>query len=54
MQVLEDVFEYEITADGTRETHLEQMLLNGNNIVLLVGWPTFHQCVYCLQSTYGP
>lgn len=34
--VLEDVIEYEITAEGTRETHLEQILLNGNNIALLV------------------
>jgi hypothetical protein len=38
VQVLEDVVEYEITAEGTRETHLEQILLNGNNIALLVGW----------------
>jgi U6 snRNA-associated Sm-like protein LSm5 len=37
VQVLEDVVEYEITADGTRETHLEQILLNGNNVALLVG-----------------
>lgn len=37
VQVLEDVVEYEITAEGTRETHLEQILLNGNNIALLVG-----------------
>ena len=36
MQVLEDVTEYEVTADGVQETHMEQILLNGNNIALLV------------------
>jgi len=36
LQVLEDVTEYEVTADGSQETHLEQILLNGNNIALLV------------------
>jgi len=34
--VLEDVVEYEITADGTKTTKLDQILLNGNNICLLV------------------
>jgi len=34
--VLEDVIEYEITADGTKTTKLDQILLNGNNICLLV------------------
>lgn len=34
--VLEDVTEYEITPDGLRENHLEQILLNGNNIAVLV------------------
>lgn len=45
MQVLEDVVEYEITAEGTRETHLEQILLNGNNIALLVGWLPLCTCM---------
>ena len=34
--VLEDVTEYEITADGKRITKLDQILLNGNNVALLV------------------
>ena len=34
--VLEDVTEYEITADGKRETKLDQILLNGNNVAMLV------------------
>ncbi|KAK9824499.1 hypothetical protein WJX72_010865 [[Myrmecia] bisecta] len=35
--VLEDVTEYEITAEGNkRETHMDQILLNGNNIAVLV------------------
>ncbi|KJE89643.1 U6 snRNA-associated Sm-like protein LSm5 [Capsaspora owczarzaki ATCC 30864] len=34
--VLEDVTEFEITADGRKTTHLDQILLNGNNICLLV------------------
>lgn len=34
--VLEDVTEYETTPDGKRKTHVEQVLLNGNNVVLLV------------------
>jgi small nuclear ribonucleoprotein (snRNP)-like protein len=34
--VLEDVIEYEDTPEGRVETKLEQILLNGNNIALLV------------------
>jgi U6 snRNA-associated Sm-like protein LSm5 len=34
--VLDDVTEYEITADGKQATKLDQILLNGNNIALLV------------------
>lgn len=34
--VLEDVTEYEITAEGSRVTKLDQILLNGNNIAILV------------------
>jgi U6 snRNA-associated Sm-like protein LSm5 len=35
--VLEDVTEYETTPDGNKtEVHLDQILLNGNNIALLV------------------
>uniref|UniRef100_A0A7I4BU89 U6 snRNA-associated Sm-like protein LSm5 n=2 Tax=Physcomitrium patens TaxID=3218 RepID=A0A7I4BU89_PHYPA len=34
--VLEDVTEYEITSEGRRITKLEQILLNGNNIAILV------------------
>merc|ERR1712216_279652 len=34
--VLEDVIEYEMTPEGRRETKLDQILLNGNNIALLV------------------
>ena len=28
--------EYEITPEGTQEVHLDQILLNGNNIAVLV------------------
>ncbi|XP_058005490.1 sm-like protein LSM5 [Hevea brasiliensis] len=34
--VLEDVTEYEVTAEGRRITKLDQILLNGNNIAILV------------------
>ncbi|EDV26422.1 uncharacterized protein TRIADDRAFT_50007 [Trichoplax adhaerens] len=34
--VLEDVTEYETTADGRRVTKLDQILLNGNNITMMV------------------
>ncbi|CEG41061.1 U6 snRNA-associated Sm-like protein [Plasmopara halstedii] len=43
--VLDDVTEYEITPDGKREVKLDQVLLNGNNVCLLVpgGFPTTAQ-----------
>ncbi len=34
--VLEDVVEYESTPDGKRVTKLDQILLNGNHITMLV------------------
>ncbi|XP_021963004.1 U6 snRNA-associated Sm-like protein LSm5 [Folsomia candida] len=34
--VLEDVTEYEQTTEGRRITKLEQILLNGNNITMLI------------------
>lgn len=34
--VLEDVTEFEVTPEGKKETHLDQILLNGNNIAILV------------------
>ena len=34
--VLDDVVEYEVTAEGRRETKLDQILLNGNNITMVV------------------
>ncbi|XP_065835024.1 U6 snRNA-associated Sm-like protein LSm5 [Oscarella lobularis] len=34
--VLEDVVEYETTSEGRRVTKLEQILLNGNNVAMLV------------------
>ncbi|KAI3431746.1 hypothetical protein D9Q98_004788 [Chlorella vulgaris] len=34
--VLEDVTEYEITPEGRKVNHLDQILLNGNNIAVLV------------------
>merc|ERR1711935_1329724 len=34
--VLEDVTEYESTPEGRRVTKLDQILLNGNNITMLV------------------
>lgn len=34
--VLEDVTEYETTPEGRRVTKLDQILLNGNNITMMV------------------
>lgn len=34
--VLDDVTEFEITPDGNRVTKLDQILLNGNNICMMV------------------
>ncbi|CAG8624951.1 9537_t:CDS:2 [Ambispora gerdemannii] len=34
--VLEDVIEYENTPEGRKTTKLEQILLNGNNITMLI------------------
>ena len=34
--VLEDVTEYQSTSEGRRITNLDQILLNGNNITMLV------------------
>eukprot|EP00884_Botryococcus_braunii_P020350 jgi/Botrbrau1/699/Bobra.160_2s0022.1 len=34
--VLEEVDEYDSTPDGFKVTHMEQILLNGNNIAVLV------------------
>jgi U6 snRNA-associated Sm-like protein LSm5 len=34
--VLEDVEEYEVSSEGLRVTHMDQILLNGNNIAILV------------------
>lgn len=34
--VLEDAVEYEITPDGKKKTKLEEILLNGNNITMMV------------------
>lgn len=34
--VLEDVTEFEMTPEGKKTTKLEQILLNGNNICMLV------------------
>jgi len=34
--VLEDVVEYEVTPHGKRAIKLDQILLNGNNIAILV------------------
>ncbi|XP_059626137.1 sm-like protein LSM5 [Cornus florida] len=57
--VLEDVTEYEITAEGRRITKLDQILLNGNNIAIvtisvLMGIlaTIFSQCHGCRGCTY--
>ncbi|OQR98462.1 hypothetical protein ACHHYP_20377 [Achlya hypogyna] len=34
--VLDDVTEYEVTHEGKRKIHVDQVLLNGNNVCLLV------------------
>ena len=34
--VLEDAIEYEMTPDGRKKTKLEEILLNGNNITMMV------------------
>ena len=55
--VLEDVTEFEITPEGRRITKLDQILLNGNNITMLVPggegpevWITFLDI--CLGSVF--
>ena len=51
MQVLEDVTEYVAMPDGSKQQQkLEQILLNGNNIVLLVCVPSHPVggCVLCV------
>lgn len=43
--VLQDVTEYETTPQGKRVTNMEQILLNGNNIAVLVpGVIIWHSC----------
>jgi U6 snRNA-associated Sm-like protein LSm5 len=34
--VLDDVVEFEFTAQGRRETRVDQILLNGNNVCILI------------------
>lgn len=34
--VLDDVVEYEMSAEGMRKTKLNQILLNGSNVAILV------------------
>jgi U6 snRNA-associated Sm-like protein LSm5 len=34
--VLDDVTEYETTTEGVKESKLDQILLNGNNICMLI------------------
>lgn len=34
--VLENATEYEITSDGKKKTKLEEILLNGNNVTMMV------------------
>ncbi|RHX97998.1 hypothetical protein DYB37_008360 [Aphanomyces astaci] len=34
--VLDDVIEYEVTPEGKRKVKVDQVLLNGNNVCLLV------------------
>ncbi|KAG8464719.1 hypothetical protein KFE25_010087 [Diacronema lutheri] len=34
--VLEDVIEYEMTPEGRRATRLDEILLNGNNVAIMV------------------
>ncbi|KAI9138174.1 like-Sm ribonucleoprotein [Paraphysoderma sedebokerense] len=34
--VLEDVTEFEVTAEGPRKSKMDQILLNGNNICMLI------------------
>ena len=36
VKVLEDVIEYEETQDGVLKKKLDQILLNGNNVCLLI------------------
>ncbi|KAL3611484.1 hypothetical protein D5086_002504 [Populus alba] len=44
--VLEDVTEYEITAEGRRITKLDQILLNGNNIAIVISEKANHLSVW--------
>ncbi|KAJ1618075.1 hypothetical protein T492DRAFT_636725 [Pavlovales sp. CCMP2436] len=43
--VLEDVVEYEMTPEGRRVTKLDEILLNGNNVAIMVpgGQPPYEE-----------
>lgn len=41
--LLEDVTEYETTPEGRRITKLDQILLNGNNITMVISPKLFHK-----------
>ena len=43
--VLEDVTEYESTPEGRRITKLDQILLNGNNITMVISITKIYQMV---------
>ncbi|KAG6761174.1 hypothetical protein POTOM_034373 [Populus tomentosa] len=51
--VLEDVTEYEITAEGRRITKLDQILLNGNNIAIVIFGISFYLCLVILLLVPG-
>ena len=51
--VLQDVTEYENTPQGKRVTNMEQILLNGNNIAVLVPGMMSEDC-RCMLNLHHP
>merc|ERR1712157_362669 len=50
--VIDDVREYTFTAQGKKVTHLESILLNGNNITMMVpgGDPDENNNIFCVVA----
>lgn len=51
--LLEDVTEYETTPEGRRLTKLDQILLNGNNITMVISQNIFYFAISVYYFTVG-
>ena len=53
--VLEDVTEFESTPEGKRVTKLDQILLNGNNITMVIDWClNFLMLIFSRKTVLSP